>query len=118
MTLFFSLVYSFAFMGRTHAQNVVTGNGIVCDTAEQVERFVMAKDSEAFLTKVNEEKAHSCGIVFVAFYVGKAVKRIWNEKGEWAITPILVIGAPFNGGFSAVAPTPQFTAFLVKEEGA
>ncbi len=100
---------------HTKAADVVSGRGIVCDTAEQVERFIEAKDTHEFLVAVNTEKAHSCAVVDVAFYIGSVVKTVRNDEGGWAITHILIVGAKMGDGFGSVQPTPQFTAFLVPE---
>jgi hypothetical protein len=45
-----------------HAQEFVTGKGIICDEAAQVARVITATDTDAMLVAVNGEKANTCGI--------------------------------------------------------
>ena len=49
------------------AQEVLSGRGIICDTAEQVARVIKADDFQATLVAVNTEKAHSCEVMEIAF---------------------------------------------------
>jgi hypothetical protein len=42
------------------AQEVLSGRGIICDTAEQVARVIKADDFQATLVTVNAEKTNSC----------------------------------------------------------
>jgi hypothetical protein len=39
--------------------------GIVCDTPDQVSRFVRAEDSKAILAAINAEKPQSCAVMNV-----------------------------------------------------
>jgi hypothetical protein len=101
-----------------HAQDIFLGEGLVCDTPEQVERYILSTDTEATLVQINAEKAHSCALVDVAFYKGQVVKHVHNDEGMWAITHILVIGLVVGEDIQSVQPALQWTAFLTKDRGA
>ena len=78
----FGIVFCIALVltSKAHAQDVITGEGIVCDTQEQVVRYILAADAKATLASINEEKANSCAIVNVAYYMGNAGEKVANTK--------------------------------------
>jgi hypothetical protein len=90
----------------------------MCDTADQVRRYLLSEDAEATLAAINEEKAQSCGLVYVSFYVGVTDSTIVTKDGVWEITHILVVGVVTPGGVYAVQPSAQWTAFAVESRGA
>jgi hypothetical protein len=108
----FNIVLSVACIKGADAQDVVTGYGVVCDTPQQVERYISSSDTKATLAKINEEQPHSCELKDVAFYLGGIVKTISNEEGLWEITKILVVAVRTGMGVQEIHPSPEYTAFL------
>jgi hypothetical protein len=115
-----ALVVAFVFPQVAKAQSArpATGYGIVCHTADQVRRFVLSDDAVSTLTAINTEKAQSCSLMKVSFYVGKVDGTVVAKDGVWEITHILVVGTGDNGGMEAVEPTPQWIAIAVPSESA
>jgi hypothetical protein len=92
------------------------GYGMVCDTPDQVRRFVLSDDPATTLAAINKEKAQSCSLMKVSFYVGKVDGTIVGKDGVWEITHILIVGIVDHGGIAAVEPTPQWIAIAVPSE--
>lgn len=110
MTLFFSIVYGFAFVGFAHAQEVATGRGLFCDTAAQVERYLaVPADADDALKQVNEGLPKAvCGIADVAFYVGDTVSDVRTKDGTWRITKIF--SSPSIRTSGGTPPSPRFSS--------
>ena len=92
------------------------GYGMVCDTADQVRRFVLSDDPAATLAAINTEKAQSCSLMKVSFYLGKVDGTVVGKDGVWEITHILIVGIGNHGGIAAVEPMPQWIAIAVPSE--
>ena len=100
------------------AQEVEQGNGLVCDTVEQVEKFVALHNQGLKNTEVMAELNNGtvvCVINPAAFYRGKAVKHVMADGMVYDVVSILVIGM-YAGQWIPVAPYEQFT-LQVKRQG-
>jgi hypothetical protein len=92
------------------------GSGVICDTHEEVQRFVnlmASKDAGGALHTVNREKENplACGMATVAFRTGKEHGEIRNGKGAYKILEIEVIAGTANGSWHMIVPKrTQFTA--------
>jgi hypothetical protein len=92
------------------------GSGIICDTHEEVQRFVnlmASKDAGGALHTVNREKENplACGMATVAFRTGKDHGEVRNSKGAYKILEIEVIAGTANGSWHMIVPKrTQFTA--------
>jgi hypothetical protein len=97
--------------GKVHV-----GSGVICDTHEEVQRFVnlMAdKGAGGALQSVNREKENplACGMATVAFRAGKDHGEVRNGKGSYKILEIEVIAGTANGSWHLIVPKrTQFTA--------
>lgn len=102
------------------AQEVEVGNGLICDTAEQVIAYNKAYkgDVAAALEVVNENAPNSCGVMGVAYVRGEEVGRVRTRDGPAAIVRIAIVGIWTAGGWVRVRPSEQFTLFVIKEDGA
>jgi hypothetical protein len=89
------------------------GTGIVCDEPEQVARYVRSKEGDGTLAAINAEKANSCAILKVAFFMGETDEKISTSQGTWQITKILIVGVDVGQGIQEVTPTVQWSAFHV-----
>ena len=92
------------------------GSGVICDTHEEVQRFVNlmgSKDAGGAVQTVNREKENSlaCGMATVAFRAGKDHGEVRNGKGSYKILEIEVIAGTANGSWHMIVPKrTQFTA--------
>src|SRR3977135_1829678 len=64
---FLALFVALGFPQQANAQSAA-GSGVVCDTADQVRRYVLADDTQATLAAINAEKAESCSLMKVFFH--------------------------------------------------
>jgi hypothetical protein len=97
---------------------VETGTGIVCDTPEQVVRYIKSKEGDGTLAAINAESKSACAILGVAFFVGEKGEQVTNSNGTWQITKILIVGVDVGQGIQSVDPVVQWSAFHVDERGA
>jgi hypothetical protein len=96
--------------------------GLVCDTVQQVERFVSLYngDNTAKAVKAVNAEAHSdsaCSIETLAFVRGKEAGTIHRGDHAFAIVHILVLGVATDEGIRAIKPAAFFTVFSVTEYG-
>jgi hypothetical protein len=95
------------------------GSSLVCDTQEQVERFlaVFSGDAHAAIRVVNAEQQNpsACAIMNIAFVRGNQLGSVHRGDGAFQITHILVIGVENENGIQPVKPAAYFSAFGVKE---
>ena len=105
----------------TRADEIQVGTGLVCDTQQQVERFVTLYegDPQSAVGTVNAEEHNptACGMITMAFVSGPplATARNNNKNPSFQIVQVLVIGLVTSEGVQAVEPA-QFYSFLEAEE--
>jgi hypothetical protein len=103
----------------TEYGNLVTSEGVVCNTAEQIERYLSIEgDTESSLAVVNAENGESvCTSEHVQFVVGGLVKIVPAKHGSWHVTEIGVIAIRTNRGFKyLLKPEVLYSAFMVQQE--
>ena len=122
LTLLFLLVCAPVRAQDTHSmddRNVEFGDLVVCDTQEQVERYIALYhgDKEAAVRAVNraENDPTACGVASAAFVRGPQTATARAESMAFKIVRILVLGLNSDDGFRPVHPAPYFTAFGVTE---
>jgi hypothetical protein len=76
---FIALLIALGLPQPAKAQN--TGFGVVCDTPDQVRRYVLAENAPAAQAVINAEKAQSCAVMNVSFYVG-SIRRNDRDQGR------------------------------------
>jgi hypothetical protein len=81
-------------------------------------RYVPAEDARATLAAINEEKAQSCVVMTVRFFVGNTDGTIVTNDGVWTITRILVTGVITHAGIQPIPPTPRWIAIAVASKTA
>jgi hypothetical protein len=98
---------------------VEVGDALVCDTREQVERYIAFYngDQEATVQAVNREERDpaACGVVSAAFVRGAHVGATSHGNMAFEIVRILVVGIDGPGGFRKVRPAAYFAVFGVRE---
>ena len=101
-------------------KDIEIGSGLVCDTLEQVQRYVQlfrGNPVEA-ATQVNKEvgKEEACAFGTVAFVRGADVARVRdNEDKPVKIAEILVVGIGTTGGLMEIEPQRWFTMFPTED---
>jgi hypothetical protein len=103
------------------AQEIEVGTSLICDTQEQVERFVTLYDGDAqsAVNSVNaaEHNPTACAVSTMAYVRGRQLARARNKDTTFQIVPILVLGVVTEEGVESVTPAPFFTVFEVEEIG-
>jgi hypothetical protein len=103
----------------TDKPDVEVADALVCDTREQVERYIAFYngDQEAAVRAVNLEEGdpRACGVVSAAFVRGAHVGAASRGNMAFEIVRILVVGIDSPGGFRTVRPAPYFAVFGVRE---
>jgi hypothetical protein len=99
------------------ATEIRVGQGIVCDTKQQIERVASlvgrAGDTGDVIKVVNEEAGNpvACAVIQAAFVQGSEVDQIRSEKGMLNVVEITILAVPMEGKWQMVAPVKQFAAF-------
>jgi hypothetical protein len=103
--------------------SVQVGVGVICDTPQQLERFIAlnVKDgsaAEVAVDTVNIEARddHACGAVAIAFIPGKRVNDVEVEGGTMRVIEVIVVATLTPHGLVPIQPMTQYTAFFVKSE--
>ena len=102
-----------------HAADYEVASSLVCDTQEQVERFValFAGDAQAAIKVVNAEQKNptACAMMNIAFVRGNQLGMARHGDNAFQITHILVIGVENGNGIQPVQPAAYYSAFGVRE---
>jgi hypothetical protein len=102
-----------------HAQEYEHGTALLCDSQQQVERYValFKGEEQSTVDAVNTEEQNptACGLATVAFMRGPDLGTARNKDSAFQIVRILVVGVDTAEGIRPVRPTPYFTAFEVVE---
>ena len=103
-------------------ESIDVDTNLICDTRQQVERFVALFDSnkgsaEAAIAGVNAEHAtpDACVIATAAYRRGEAVASVKSAHATFDVTPITVVGVYTVNGFERAAPAEFFTLFPREE---
>jgi hypothetical protein len=102
---------------------VEIGQGLVCDTQRQAERFVALFDgnAEAAVSLVNSEEQDpsACVIATVAYVTGaEVVSTLRNRSGAYRVVRILVLGVVTAQGLQAAQPSPFYSIAKIDEREA
>jgi hypothetical protein len=115
--------------------NVQIGTALVCDTQQQVERFValfdgdvqralravndeqkQTKQTKPKLTKQTTDKTrHACDVATIAYVMGPEVSTARSTGGTFRIVRVVVLGVLTEQGLQASEPTPFYSAAQVAE---
>ena len=101
------------------AADYEVASSLVCDTQEQVERFValFAGDAQAAIKVVNAEQKNptACAMMNIVFVRGNQLGMARHGDNAFQITHILVIGVENGNGIQPVQPAAYYSAFGLKE---
>jgi hypothetical protein len=101
------------------AQEVEVGTNLICDTQEQVERFVALYDgnAQAAISAVNaaEHNPTACGVATAAFVRGPQLATARNKDTTFNIVQLLVVAVVTETGVESVTPAAFFSLVPVEE---
>ena len=101
------------------AYEVETGPVLICDTQEQVQRFVQAFEGNQELAintvNVEERDPNACAVVDAAYVPGPKLSVAKSQSYAFEITAIAVIGVTTSNGYRPVKPSLFFTPVNLKE---
>jgi hypothetical protein len=107
---------------RAQQIEVEVGESLVCDTQQQVERFVTLFDGNAenAASAVNNEEndPNACGVVAVAFVRGPEIATTRNRTGTYRVMRILVLGVVTKSGIRTTTPTAFYSIDQIDERQA
>jgi hypothetical protein len=103
-------------------ETVKYGVGIICDSAEQVERYLRLSNGDASLVDavhiVNSESRNprACGVATIAFVPNEQTRTVDIPNGIARIFRVKVVGTMTAKGWEPVPVTIQYTAVLEPSE--
>ena len=105
--------------GRPAQGAIVIGQGVVCDSAQQIKHFAALLEGasvEDAVNIVNQEADNpiACAAVMAAFVPGKDIHEVDREGRTLRIVEITIVAVPLNGQWHVVSPTKQYAAFHLK----
>ena len=100
------------------ADDIYVGTAPVCDTQQQMERFVKVFDGDAqtAVTAVNTEvnDPTACVIVTMAYVLKSPLATIRSNNATFQIVPVLVLGVVTSDGVQAIEPAQFFSALQLE----
>jgi hypothetical protein len=120
MKLAFQVALAFLTLSvPAQAQEYEYGTGTVCDTQQQMERYValFSGNAQAAIDAVNAEEHDptACGLATVSYLRGPQLETVRNKDSAFQIVRILVVGVGTPKGVQAVRPAAYFTVFGIHE---
>ena len=104
------------------AQDAEVGTALICDTRQQVERYVSIYegDAQSAVNGVNaaEHNPTACGMVAAVFVRGRKIADLRHNEKSFQIVPILILGIVTEGGIESITPAPFYSGFEINEIGA
>ena len=98
--------------------HVQVGTTVICDTQQQMERFVVLFDGDftVAMNKVNTEENNptACIGATMAYVQGNELSKAKSTKGTYHIIRVLVLGITTPLGFQPIQPAAFFS--IVKSE--
>ncbi len=92
---------------------IQVGNTVICDTQQQMERFVVLFDGDysSAMDKVNAEERNptACIGATMAYMRGGELSQARSPKGTYHIIRVLVVGINTPNGFQAIQPATFFS---------
>ena len=104
------------------AADVQVGTALVCDTEQQVERFIAFYDGDAetAVEAVNAEVRNptACALAEIAYVPGPPLATTRKRVATFQILQVLVLGIVTPNGVRAVEPAHFFSVVQVEERDA
>jgi hypothetical protein len=98
---------------------IQVGTALVCDTQQQVERYVAVYDGDAATAvrtvNAQEHDPNACVMASMAYVVSPPVETARNKNATFQIVKVIVIGLVTDEGVQPVRPAPFFSILEVDE---
>jgi hypothetical protein len=102
-----------------HAYQLETGSVLICDTQQQVERYVQLfdGDDQVAISAVNTEEhdPNACSLVEAAYVQGPQVGVERSRSYAFGVAPIVVVAIATERGYKPVKPGIFFTLVRINE---
>jgi hypothetical protein len=111
-------VLFFGITTGVEAQRIERGNGVVCDSPQQVERFIALDiDTQDAIAQINAESpsGRTCEFIEAEYIVGGVVGDASNAQGNWEIRRILIVGLIIGRVRKPVLAYEKYTAFIISK---
>lgn len=112
------LVVPAAAQQQPNPADIQVGTTVICDTQQQMERFVVLFDGDfgAAMNRVNKEENNptACIGATMAYVQGNELSKAKGSKGTYNIVRVLVIAITTPTGFQPIQPAAFFS--IVKSE--
>jgi len=111
-------VLFFGITTGVEAQQIDRGNGVVCDSPQQVKRFITLDiDTKEAIARINAESASgsTCEFIEAEYIVGGIVGEASNAKGSWEIRKVLIVGIIIGHVRKPVLAYEKYTAFIISK---
>jgi len=99
-------------------QQIERGNGVVCDSPQQVARFITLDiDTNDAIARINAESpsGSTCEFIEAEYIVGGIVGDALNTKGDWEIRKVLIVGLIVGRVRTPVLAYGKYTAFIISK---
>ena len=106
----------FASTAGVQAQRIERGNGVICDTAQQVEWFIALDiDTDEAIAQINagSTSGSTCEFIEAEYIVGGLVGDASNAKGTWEIRKVIIVGLFVGRTRKTVLAYEKYTAFII-----
>jgi hypothetical protein len=109
------------FLGITtgvEAQRIDRGNGVVCDSPQQVEQFIALDiDTKDAIARINAESpsGRTCEFIEAEYIVGGIVGDASNAQGSWEIRKVFIVGLIIGSVRKPVLAYVKYTAFVISK---
>jgi hypothetical protein len=104
-------------VSSAYAQDVATGSGLICDTREQIERYVAMYDGnpQRTIELVNEQSnsKSACGLAQIAYQRAEEIADIRVNHARGKIVQLTIVGINYSGIWQGTRPYTQFTIFML-----
>jgi len=98
---------------------VQVGTALVCDTQQQVERYVAVYDGDTAMAvrtvNAEEHDPNACGMASMAYVVSPPVATARSRDATFQIVKVIVVGLVTDEGVQPVRPAPFFSILEVDE---
>jgi hypothetical protein len=116
--LWIAAVLLFGIAAGMAEQQIERGNGVVCDSPQQVERFIALDiDTNDAIARINAESpsGSTCEFIETEYIVGGIVGDASNTKGIWEIRKVLIVGLIVGRVRKPVLAYEKYTAFIISK---
>jgi hypothetical protein len=116
--LWIAAVLFFGIVAGMAEQQIERGNGVVCDSPHQVERFIALDiDTNDAIARINAESpsGSTCEFIEAEYIVGGIVGDASNAKGSWEIRKVLIVGLIIGRVRKPVLAYEKYTAFIISK---